>query len=149
MAFETMFHPFSFRATNRYTKPRGSGYKQWIYYVTCLHSRARSTACTKLHAKTQPITCNTIPQKDTIIPYIAQSRYPLKSHVLTIFFAFATIPATPYYPVFTDRYSPQYGMLTILLHFITNTFFFNIPPPFPSPIRFYLVSQSCSRSSPM
>ena len=92
---------------------------------------------------------NTIPQKDTIIPYIAQSRYPLKSHVLTIFFAFATIPATPYYPVFTDRYSPQYGMLTISLHFITNTFFFDIPPPFPSPIRFHLVSQSYSQCNPV
>ena len=87
------------------------------------HSRPRSTACTKPRAHTQPITYNTIPQKDNMIPYLAQSRHPLNSQVLAIFFPFATIPATPHYPVFTDRYSPQYGMLTFLLHFMTNTFF--------------------------
>ena len=68
-----------------------------------------------------------------MIPYLAQSRHPLNSQVLAIFFPFATIPATPHYPVFTDRYSPQYGMLTFLLHFMTNTFFSTFlrfsPPP--------------------
>ena len=97
------------------------------------HSRPRSTECTKPRAHTQPITYNTIPQKDNMIPYMAQSRYPLNSQVLAIFFPFATIPATPHYPVFTDRYSPQYGMLTFLLHFMTNTFFSTFlrfsPPP--------------------
>ena len=95
------------------------------------HSRPRSTACTKPRAHTQPITYNTIPQKDNMIPYMAQSRYPLNSQVLAIFFPFATIPETPHYLVLTDRHSPQYGMLTFLLHFMTNIF--DIPPPFHSP----------------
>ena len=97
------------------------------------HSRSRSTACTKPRANTQPITYNTIPQKDNMIPYMAQSRYPLNSQVLAIFFPFATIPATPHYLVLTDRNSPQYGMLTFLLYFMTNTFFWTFltlsPPP--------------------
>ena len=69
-----------------------------------------------------------------MIPYMAQSRQPLNSQVLAIFFPFANIPATPHYPVFTDRYSPQYGMLTFLLHFMTNTFFSIFSPPLsPTP----------------
>ena len=97
------------------------------------HSRPRSTECTKPRAHTQPITYNTIPQKDNMIAYMAQSRYPLNSQVLAIFFPFATIPETPHYLVLTDRHSPQYGMLTFLLHFMTNTFFWTFltlsPPP--------------------
>ena len=101
----------------------------------------------KPRAHTQPITCNAIPQKDTVIAYMAQSRYALNSQV--IFFPFATIRATSHYPVFTDRYSPQYGILMLLLHFMINTFFFNIPPLFASPLRFHFVSQSYSRSNPV
>ena len=96
------------------------------------YSRPSSTACTKPRAHTQPITYNTIPQKDNMIPYMAQSRYPLNSQVLAIFFPFATIPATPHYLVLTDRHSPQYGMLTFLLHFMTKTFFWTflaLSPP--------------------
>ena len=99
----------------------------------CPHSCARSTACTKPHAHTQPVTCNIIPQKDTMITYMVKSRYPLDSQVLTIFFPFATIPATPHYPVSTDRYSPHYGMLTFLLYFMTNTFFSTFLPLSPPP----------------
>ena len=102
----------------------------------CLHSFARRTGCTKPRPHTQPITYNTIPQKDNMIPYLAQSRHPLNSQVLAIFFPFATIPATPHYPVFTDRYSPQYGMLTFLLHFMTNTFFSTFLPLSPPPSAF-------------
>ena len=99
----------------------------------CPHSRARNTACIKPRAHTQPITYNTIPQKDKMIPYTAQSRYPLNSQVLAIFFPFAIIPATPHYLVFTDRHSPQYGMLTFSLHFMTNTFFSTFLPLSTSP----------------
>ena len=53
----------------------------------------RSTACTKPHTHTWPINCNTIPQKDTIIPYMAQPCYPLNGQVFVIFFPFATTPA--------------------------------------------------------
>ena len=97
----------------------------------CPHSRVRSTSWTKPRAHTQPITCNTIPQKNTMIPYMAQSHSPLNSQVLAIFFLFEPIPATPQYPVFTDRYSPQYGLLTLLLHFMTNAFFSWHSYPFP------------------
>ena len=97
------------------------------------HSCPRSTACTKPRAYTQPITYNTIPQKDNMIPYMGQLRYPLNSQVLAIFFPFATIPATPHYLLLTDRHSPQYGMFMFLLHFMTNTFFWTFvtlsPPP--------------------
>ena len=58
-----------------------------------------------------------------MIPYIAQPRYPLNSQVLAIFVPFATTPATPEDPEFTDRYSPQYGILFFSFHFMTNTFF--------------------------
>ena len=110
------------RATNsEYTKPR--------YPL----SRARSTTFTKPRAHTEPITYNTIPQKDNIIPYMAQLRYFLNSQPLVIFFPFATIPATSHYPVFTDTHSLLYGMLTILLHFITNTFFLTLLPLSPPP----------------
>ena len=84
-----------------------------------------------------------------MIPYMAQSRQPLNSQVLAIIFPFATIPATPHYPVFTDRYSPQYGMLAFLLHFMANTFFFNVSLRFPSRLCFHLVSESYSRSNPV
>ena len=100
---------------------------------TCLHFCARSTAYTKPRAHTQPFTCNTIPRKDTMIPYMAQSRYPLNSSVLAIFFPFATIPATPHHPVSTDRYSLLYGTLTFLLHFMTNTFFSTFLPLYSLP----------------
>ena len=41
--------------------------------------------------------------------YMAQPRYLLNSQVLTIFVLSGTIPATPHYPEFTERGSPQYG----------------------------------------
>ena len=102
----------------------------------CLRSRTRSTAYTKPRAHTQAITYNTIPQKDNMIPFLAQSTHPLNSQVLAIFFPFATIPARPHYPVFTDRYSRQYGMLTFLLHFMINTFFSTFLPLSPPPSVF-------------
>ena len=89
---------------------------------------ATNSSYTKPRTHTQPITCNTIPQKDTTIPYMAQSRYHLNSQVLASFFPFATIPATPHPQAFTDRYSPQYGLLAFLLHFMTNTFFLTFLP---------------------
>ena len=88
-------------------------------------------------------TCKTIPQKDTMISYLTQSCSPLNSQVLAKFFPFETRSAMPHYQVFTDRYSPQYGM-----HFMTNILF-DSPPLFPSLLHFHLVSQSCSWSSPV
>ena len=75
-----------------------------------------------------------------MILYMAPSRYPLNRQVLAIFFPHAAILATillqlffpyaitPHYLVFTDRHSQQYGMLTFLLHFMTNTFFSTFLP---------------------
>ena len=100
---DTMFHSLSFRDTNiRHTKLCGLGHKQWIYQTTWPQYRTKSTACIKSRAHTRPINRNTIPQKDTMIPYMAQPRYSLYSQVLAIFFPFATIPATPHYPKFTN-----------------------------------------------
>ena len=93
------------------------------------HSCAKSTACTKPRVHTWPINCNIIPQKDTMMPYMAQLCYPLNSQALAIIFPSATIPAMPHYPEYTDRYFPQYGRLLFLLHFMTNTLFFNLPSP--------------------
>ena len=58
---------------------------------------------------------------------------PFNSQVPAIFFPFATTPAAPHYPVFTDRHSPQYGMLTFLLHVMTNTLFSTFLPLSPPP----------------
>ena len=70
----------------------------------CLHYSGRSTACTKPRAHTQSITSNTFPQKGTMIPNMAQSRYPLNNQVLAIFLPFATIPATPHYSLSSIHY---------------------------------------------
>ena len=58
-----------------------------------------------------------------------QPRNPLNSQVLEIFSPFATTPATPHYPEFTDRYSPQYVIVFIAFHDIT--LFFSFFPPLP------------------
>ena len=51
MAFDTMFHPLSFHATNiGHTKPRAR-----------ILARDRCTACTKSRANPRPINCNVIP----------------------------------------------------------------------------------------
>ena len=63
----------------------------------CLHFRARSTDCTKSPAHAQPIYCYVIPQKDSMIPYMAQTRHALNNQVLAIFFPSATIPAMQHY----------------------------------------------------
>ena len=75
-----------------------------------------------------------------MIPYLAQPRYPLNSQVLAIFFLSATTPATPHYPEFTDRYSPQYGRLSFSLHFMIHTPFY-----FPSPTSTSSQPQGCPR----
>ena len=87
--------------------------------------------------------------KNTMIPYMAQSWYPLNSQVLAIFFPFATIPAMPHYPVFINRYSPQCVMLTFLLLFITKHIFMTSLPP-QLPPRFSIIQsvQSCARHHP-
>ena len=51
----------------------------------------------KPHAHTQPINCNFVPQKDTMIPYMAETHHPLDNQVLAIFPPSATIPSTTHY----------------------------------------------------
>ena len=83
-----------------------------------------------------------------MIPYMAQPRYPLNSQVLAIFFPFAAIPATPHYPKFLDRYSPQHSMLSFSLFFMTHTFF-NFPfPTFTSFLNYTASPISNSFASP-
>ena len=124
MTFDTLFRPLSFHPTNiEHTKLCGLAYKQRIYKTTCPYSCTRSKTCTKLGAFIWPINCNTIPQKVTVIPYMAQPGYTLNSQVLAIFFHFATTPTLPHYPKFTVRYRLQYGRSSCSLHFMTHTFF--------------------------
>ena len=68
-----------------------------VWAINSINSHPSGTACTKPRANPPPINCNIIPQKDTVIPYIAQPRYPLNSPVVAIFFPSATI-TTPHYP---------------------------------------------------
>ena len=85
-------------------------------------------ACTKPRANPQPISCQVIPQKDTVIPYIAQPRYPLNSQVLAVFFPSASITTTPHHPaLLIDILSPQHGRLSFSLYFMTNTLAFDLP----------------------
>ena len=124
-----MFQPLSFCATNiRHTKPHDLGYKQSIYQTMCPHSCTRSTACTKPCAHSRPINCNIIPQKNTMIPYMAQPRYHFNSQVLAIFIP-STIPTMPHYPESTDRYFPQYSRLSFSLYFMTRNLFLDFPCP--------------------
>ena len=62
-------------------------------------SRAHQEHCKhKPRAHTRPISCNIIPQKDTVIPYMARPHYPLNSQVLAIFFPSAAMATAPHYP---------------------------------------------------
>ena len=54
----------------------------------------QTSVCTKPHGYTQPINCYFISQKDTMIPYVAQTRHLLNSQVLAIFPPSATTSAT-------------------------------------------------------
>ena len=100
----------------------------------CPHSCASNTECTEPRAHTQPINCNIIPQKDTMIPYMAQTSYPSNSQVLTKLFPSATIPAILHYAEFTDKYSPQYGRLLFSFYFMTSILFSTSLPPLPTPL---------------
>ena len=66
----------------------------WTTNSGCTKPRAHILA-PGARANSPPINCNIIAQKDTVIPYIAQPRYPLNSQVLAIFFPSATITTTP------------------------------------------------------
>ena len=101
--------PFSF---NYPFALQTSGIPNHVVWATCPHSQSRSTEYTKPRSHTQPINCNIIPQKDIMIPYMDQTRHPLKSQVLAKFFPSATIPVTLHYSEFADKYSPQYGRLS-------------------------------------
>ena len=114
----------------------------------CLDSCTKSTAITKPLVHTWPINCNIIPQKGTMIPYMAQPHYLLNSQALAIFFPYSIIPATPHYPEFTDRYCPQYGRLSFSLHFTTNTLFFDLPSPTSKSFLNTWPAQSCVRHHP-
>ena len=66
---------------------------QTVDVPTCPHSRVKRTEFTKPHGHTQPINCNFIPQKDTMVHYMAQTRHLLNRQVLAIFPPSSTTPA--------------------------------------------------------
>ena len=98
----------------------------------------------------------------TTIPHLTNhlQHYSTKGHHDTLcgsttlpFKWFSSPDILPFgnYPEFNDRYCPQYGMLTFLMHFMANTFFSTFLPLYPHPPlhpRFPLVSQSHSRPIP-
>ena len=88
----------------------------------------RSTACTEPHAHTWPINCNTIPQKDTMIPYIGSTMLHFKWPCFCDILPFCNY-TSKHYSEFTGRYSPQHGMLLFSFHFMTNTFLQLSSPP--------------------
>lgn len=85
--------------------------------------------CTKPHALTQLVICNIIPQKDTMITYVAQRSYLLNNQVPTVIFSSATIlAATLHYSEFTNKYSRQYGRWSFSTNNLFSTFFSPLPP---------------------
>ena len=72
---------------------------------------------------TQTINCNTIPQKDLMILYMIQARHTLNTQVLAKLFPSPVTPAILHYSQFSDKYSPQYGRLSLSLYFMTNILF--------------------------
>ena len=74
----------------------------WATNSGCTKPRARILATGAVHIRNHvptldQLTVTSFPQKDTVMPYIAQPRYPLNSQVLAIFFPSATITATPHH----------------------------------------------------
>ena len=127
----------------------------WATNNGCTKPCARILAPGAQHVPNHMPTLNQSPatpfHKRTQWYFMARSRYPLNSLVLVLFSPFPTIPAMSHYPVFTDRYSPQYGKLTFLLHFVTNfSTFLPLSSPPPLPPRFLIIQlvQSCAHHHP-
>lgn len=134
MVFDIMFHPLSFPAKNvGNTKQHGFDYKQWIFLTRC-HILQQEHWKYQTTCHTQPVNCNIIAHKDTLIFYIAQLPHSLNAWVVATFFISATITAMLRYLKMTDKYSPRYGMWMFSLYFMTNilllTFFDHFQPPF-------------------
>ena len=105
-----------------------------IYQTTCPHSTNHLQ-----HHSTKG-------QHDTLYGSIGlQFKQPTFCDILP----FRNYTATSHYPVFTDKHSLLYGMLTFLLHFMTNTFLSTFLPLSPPPLCFHLVSDSYSQSNPV
>ena len=98
---------------NRSTKPR----------VRILASRElsqRELNCTKSNAHTQPINWNLIPQKDTMILYIAQTRHLLNNQILSMFPPFTTMPTTPHYSGFANwsTFSTKWYVIVFYIFYV-------------------------------
>ena len=134
MTFNTIYHPLSFHAKNIRKNqtmwfelqtvdilnhvPTFSHQEHSIYQTTCPHSTNHLQ-----HHSTKG-------QHDTLYGSIGLTfKQPTSCDILP----FRNYTATSYYPVFTDRHSLLYGMLTFLLHFMTNTFFSTFLPLSPPP----------------
>ena len=85
----------------------------------------------KICNHTQPINCHMIPEKDTLVFYMAQTRHHLNNQVLAVFFPSSTKPATVHYSKSIDKYSPQYRSWLLSWYFMTNIIFWPSFPHFP------------------
>lgn len=77
----------------------------------------------KICNHTQPINCHMIPEKDTMVSYMVQTRRHLNNQVLAVFFPSSTKPATLHCSKSIDKYSPQYGSWLFSWYFMTNIIF--------------------------
>ena len=76
---------------------------------------------------------------------MAQTTHPLNSQFLAKFFPSATIPVTLHFSKFTDKYSPQYGRLSLSLYFMTNILFSTSLSPLPTPLSITRPIQSANQ----
>lgn len=112
------------------------------YSKSCAHSRVRNTGCIK-RAHTQPIHCNIIAHKDTMIFDMAQIPHPLNCWVLATFFLSATVPPQLTYSQLTDNYSPQYGRWWFSSYFMNNFLSLTFLDPFQPPLNHTTNSIHC------
>ena len=101
----------------------------------CPHSCTKSTECTKPCTHTR-----VIPQKNTLIPSMAQTCHPLNNQAFAIFFPSVTIPAMLQYSEVTDKYS-------LHLYFMANILFLTFLTPLPPTFLTIQEIQSATQSS--
>ena len=101
----------------------------------CLHSCTKSNECAKSCTHTK-----VIPQKNTLVPSMAQTCHPLNKQAFTIFFPSVTILAMLQYSEVTHKYSPH-------LYFMANILFLTFLTPLPPTFLAIQEIQSATQSS--
>ena len=90
----------------------------------------------KICNHTQPINCHMIPEKDTMVSYMTQTRHHLNNQALAVFFPSSTKPATLRYSKSIDKYSPQHVSWLFSWYFMTNIIFWPSFPRLPPFLNF-------------